>query len=79
MKQDDTRVVIEQDRRPFEVIQVWVVGRDPDDDGRWQIQGVYTSQELAEEHAEKGWFIGPALVDTPFPFDPTEWPGAYYT
>ncbi len=72
-------------RRPFEVIQVWVVGRDPEDDGRWQIQGIYTSQELAEAHAKKGWFIGPALVDTPFlglpifgQVDPTEWPGAYY-
>ena len=77
MNQDDSK----PDRRPFEVIQVWIVGTPqalvPDDEP-WQIQGVYTSQELAEEHAEVGWFIGPVLVDTPLPVDPTEWPGAYF-
>lgn len=66
------------DRRPFEVIQVWIVGRFPND-AQWEIQGVYTTQELAEAACtEEGWFIGPVLVDTPLPIKTTEWPGAYF-
>lgn len=57
----------------------WVVGkiiRETEDGAVWQLQGVFSSEELAEEAAlAGGYFMGPVVVDEALPDETTEWPG----
>ena len=58
--------------------EVWIVGSYPDDDADpWMIQGVYSTKEYAELHAQPGWFIGSVQLDTPLPERALDWPGAF--
>ena len=59
--------------------KVWVVGRYSTDTGDgWQVQGIYSTEQLAKSHAEPAWFIGPVQMNTSLPVEPTKWPGAYF-
>lgn len=51
---------------------LWIVGRWHGE--TWQLQGVYSSKGLAEQHARKGWFIGPVDINTPLPEPEMDWP-----
>lgn len=53
---------------------VWVVGRWPDE-GRWEMQGVYSTKPRAETNSQPGWFVAPIPFNTPLPLETTEWPG----
>ena len=63
---------------------VWVVGqvhvdeRNQQIDG-WEMQGVFTSEELAlAACANWRYFIGPMKLDEPAPALKATWPGAWY-
>lgn len=58
---------------------VWVVGktiRQTDDGGVWELQGVFSSEEIAEEIAYTGgYWLGPVPMNKPLPNKTTSWPG----
>lgn len=58
---------------------VWLCGKVVKDGDMWNVQGVFTSEELAIAACrDEYYFIGPVVVDESLPDEPVEWPGAYY-
>ena len=58
-------------------IRVWVVGKITDYPA-WELQGVFTSEKLADAACTDGCFIGPACLNEKLPDMSVEWPMAYY-
>ena len=63
-----------------EPVEVWVVGRYPDDEsaGMWELQGIFTDRDTAWEFAEPGWWLGPVPLNTPLPTESVPWPQVKY-
>jgi len=61
---------------------VWVCGkwtRDTDDGVVWELQGVFSSEELAAVACvHRDMFIGPAVLNEPLPLEKVAWPGSYF-
>ena len=62
------------EEEPGTKLMLWVVGRYQGES--WELQGIYSSEELARQHTESGWFIGPVKLDKPLPLETTSWPFA---
>jgi len=61
---------------------VWLVGRrhNPHDDlSEWEVQGAFSTEELAKE-ACRDWtyFYGPLTLDEPLPHERDVWPGVVW-
>jgi hypothetical protein len=63
---------------------LWVVGKyigeDTECESRWELQGVFSSEDLAIDACKKhkDFFIGPVFLNKEYPYDTTEWVGSYY-
>ena len=53
---------------------LWVVGRYRGES--WELQGIYSSEVLAKQNAEVGWFVGPVKLDDSLPTERIDWPFA---
>jgi len=60
------------------MINLYLVGRIFEDD-RWEVVGVFSSQEKAEaECREYNYMVGPLVLDHANHEDHIVWPGAYF-
>lgn len=58
---------------------VYVVGRWDDLDRGWEVQGVFTTEELARAACTReDDFIGPVELDARLPEERLQWPGLFY-
>lgn len=61
-------------------ITVWVCGKWINELPGWEIQGVFDDEKLAYDYAKvfDDYFIGPIVLNKPFPRESIEWVGCYY-
>lgn len=58
---------------------LWIVGRVVTSEDGWEFQGVFSEQVLAIAACkDETYFMGPAVLNEPFPHETTEWEGACY-
>lgn len=63
-------------------MQLWLVGQfkaETDKGNVWELQGVFSSQELAEKACiNESCFVAPICLDVPSPEETRVFPGMYY-
>lgn len=58
---------------------LWVVGKNKSNDGRWEFQGIFDTENKAIDACKTpNDFIGPCYLNEEIPQESTYWPGAYY-
>lgn len=58
---------------------VWIVGKNLDNNGKWEFQGVFDDIDKAMSACHTiNDFIGPTTLNKEIPQESSYWPGAFY-